>query len=224
MAIRLSPRLNRDGRRNTSMRRRLGNSVLLLITVAICGAGFAQSGSGDDLANRVQIQIVNFTLEDFSTTKLVIGVGLAANSNRNITVDRLVLSGLHVNGVPIYASPLKHRFKLRRDATVTLPERLQVTVYLRDIDSIEPLRKAILEGEATLDGFAVVQVPLSPLARIMLLSNHAEVSTALHQRVPFTIPGGPIAASSLLRILNVADAALKALESTFAGATKLDLR
>lgn len=213
-----------SGARNTPTKPWPCNPVLLLITLAISSAGFAQSSSRDNFADQVRIRVVNLTLEDLSTTKLVIGVGLAANSDRNVTVDQLVLSGLRVNGIPIYAAPLKRRFKLRSDATVILPEPLRVTVYLRDLDSLEPLRNAISDGHATLDGVAVVHVPLNPLARLMLLSKDAEVTTALHQQVPFSVPGGPLAATSMVKILDLADAALKALDSAMIGATKLGSR
>lgn len=203
------------------MNRRLHHSVLLFIALAISSTGVAQSNSRDNLANQVQIQVVNFNLEDFSPTKLVIDVGLAANSNRNVTVDQIALSGLRANGVPIYAAPFKRRFKLRNDARVSLPEPLRITIYLHDLDSLEPLRNAISDGRVMLDGVAVVRVPLNPLARLILLSKDAEVSATLHQQVPFSIPGGPMAAASLLKILNVADAGLRALDSTL---TKLDLR
>lgn len=209
---------------NTPMKPWLNNSVLLLIILAISGAGVAQSGSSDNLANQVQIRVVSLALEDVSTTQMVMDVGLAVNSNRNVTVDQLVLSGLRVNGVPIYAAPSKRRFRLRRDAAVTLPEPLRITVYLRDLNSLQPLRKAISDGHATLDGIAVVRVPLNPLARLMLLSNHAEVTTALHQQVPFGVPGGPLAAASLVKILDLSGAALKELDSTINEATKLGFR
>lgn len=207
------------------MKPRLNNSVLLLVIIfAISGAGLAQSGPSENLANQVQIRVVSLALEDLSTTQLVIDVGLEANSNRDVTVDQLLLSGLQINGVPIYAAPLKRRFRLRRDASVTLPEPLRITVHLRDLDSLQPLRKAISDGHATLDGIAVIHVPLNPLARLILLSNHAEVTTALHQQVPFRVPGGPLAATSLVKILDLTDAALKALDSTINEATKLSFR
>lgn len=223
MAVHCWPELNPRTGSNPSTKRRLCTSVLLLLTVAISSAAVAQSGS-DNSANAVQIQIVNFTLEGFSATKLVIGVRLAANSNRNVTVDQFVLSGLRVNGVPIYAAPLKRRFKLRSNATVMLPEPLRVTVYLRDLDSLDPLRNAISDGHATVDGAAVVHVPLNPLARLMLLSKDAEVSTMFHQQVPFSVPGGPLAAASLVKILSLTEATLKALDTTITRATKLSLK
>lgn len=224
MAVHLSPGLNPDGDENTSAKRRPCKLALFLIVVTVCSVGAAQSGSSGNFSNQIQIQAVNFTLEDFSTTKLVIGVNLAANSNRNVTVDKVVLSELRLNGVPIDAAPLKHRFKLRSDATVILPEPLRITVYLRDVDSLEPLRKAIAEGHATVDGLAVIDVPLNPLARLVLLSKDAEVSTALHQQVAFTVPGGPLAAASLVKILELAETAFKALDSALTGAPKLALR
>ena len=204
--------------------RRPHNPVSIAIVLLFASACFAQSGAKDEISNQVQIRVVNLSLQDFSTDKLVIGVGLAANSNRNITVDELVLSRLQLNGVPIYAAPMKRRFKLRSRGRVTLPEQLQMTVYLRDLDSLKPLRDAISNGYATVTGVAVVHVTLNPLERLIALSSHAEVSTTLHQQVAFSVPGGPFVSASLIRVLDLAEAAVQELDSTVSRATKLVAR
>jgi len=201
--------------------KRLRNPVWIAMVLMLAGACRAQSQPNDSVSQQLSVRVVKLSLQDFSTDKLVIGVGLAANSSRTVTVDELVLSGLQLNGVPIYVAPFKRRFKLRNDRSVRLPEQLQVTVYLRNLDSLKPLRDAISNGYATLSGVALVHVPLSPLERLILLSSHAEVSTSLHQQVPFNIPGGRLAATSLVKILDLADDAFKVVDSTVTSATKL---
>lgn len=204
--------------------KRLRNLVSMAIILATASACLAQAAQDADLAHQFQVRVTNLTLQQFSTDKLVIGVGLAANATRNVTIDELVLSGLRLNGVPLYAAPIKHRFKLRSDKSANLPEQLKVTIYLRDLDSLTPLRDAISKGYATLNGVAMVHVPLNPLERLMLLSSHAEVSTTVHQQVAFNIPGGPFAAASLVKMLDLADSVFKAVDSTITGATGLGRR
>jgi len=185
------------------------------------GACMGQSSPNGDLAHEFQVRISKLSLQQLSSDKIVIGVGLAANATRNITVDELVLSGLQLNGIPIYVAPVKTRFKLRGDRSVTLPEQLQVTVYLRDLDSLKPLRDAISSGYATLNGVAMVHVALNPLERLILFSGHAQVSTNLHQQVALNLPGGSLAAASLVKVLDFADAAVKTVDSTITKAAKL---
>lgn len=200
--------------------KRLAPALLTLVFIATSSC-LAQSGSNDNVAQQLKVRVVSLTLLDFSTDKLVIGVGLAANSPQNVTVDELMLSGLQLNGVPVYAAPIKHRFKLHSGSSVKLPEQLALTIYLRDLSSLKPVRDAISNGYATLNGNAVIRVPLNPVARLILLSSHADVSKGLHQQVAFNIPGGTFVSASLLRVLDLADAAIKKLDSTIAGATKL---
>lgn len=200
---------------------RLRKSVLMAIVLILTGTCLAQSGPNDKISNQFQIRVVKLSLLDFSTDKLVIGVGVSAGSKRNLTVDQLVLSGLELNGVPIYAAPFRDRFKLRSDRNVTLPKQLQVTVYLHDLDSLKPLRDAISNGYAIVNGVAVARVPLNPFERLMLLSSHAEVSTSLHQQVAFSVPGGPFVSASLVSVLDLAEATVQEMDSTITRATKL---
>jgi hypothetical protein len=200
---------------------RLRKSVLMAIVLILTSNCLAQSGPNEKIFNQFQVRVVRLSILDVSTDKLVIGVGLSARSKRNLTVDQLVLARLQLNGVPIYAAPFKDRLKLRSDRSVTLPEQLQVTVYLHDLNSLKPLRDAVSNGYATVNGVVTAHVPLNPLERLILLSSHAEVSTSLHQQVAFNIPGGPLATVSLVKVLDLADAAFKALDSTITSAAKL---
>ena len=202
------------------MKRLFCNSVFVAIVLLAAGACFAQTGPKDRLAQQLEVRVVKLSLLDISTDKLVIGVGLSARAKRNLTVDQLELSGLELNGVPIAAAPFNHRFRLCSDRGVTLPEQLQLTVYMRDLDSLTPLRDAIASGYATVNGVLVAHIPLNPLERVVLLSSHAEVSTSLHQQVAFNVPGGPLAAASLVKLLDLADAAFKTLDATITSAAR----
>jgi hypothetical protein len=184
-------------------------SFLLALVLIASGAGLTQSRPTNNLANELEVRVVQLTLQDFSGSKVVIGVGLAATCKRNLTVDQVVFSGLRINGVAIYAAPYKHRFSLRRDSTVVLPEPLMVTLDLRDLNSLKSLRKAISDGHATLEGVASIRSPLSPMAKLMLFSGHAEITRDLHQEVAIDIPG----AAMVSKILDFAGAGLRVIDS-----------
>lgn len=189
-------------------------SELLVFAVMLTAsrAALAQSSPEKDLSNQFQVRVEKLSIEGLSGSKLVLGVALAATSTRDLTVDRVVFSGLRINGVPIAAAPFEHRLKLRRDSSVDLPQPLLVTIDLRDVSSLTPLRRAIAEGRATVEGVASVRVPLSALAALLRLSRHAEVSTQLHQQVEVSVPGGALASVALVKLLDVAQSGLDLLQ------------
>src|SRR5262249_20125936 len=117
-----------------------------------------QSDAGPDLSGQVQLQVVNTSLVSYSASKLVLGITLAMSSKRDLTVVQIVLAGLRLNGLPLYAAPVKQRLQLHPGDKTLLPEPLAVTVYLRDLDSISPLEQAISNGHTTLDGTAYATV------------------------------------------------------------------
>jgi hypothetical protein len=186
--------------------------LVLAFVLTAARPGLAQAGSHNDVNNQFQVRVEKLTLENLSGTRLIVGVALAATSGRDLAVDRVVFSNLRINGVPVYAEPLRHRFKLRKGSSVALPEPLRVSIRLHDLGSVSPLREAVAAGSVTLDGAAAVQVPLGALAQLMLLSRHAEVSVDLHQQVPFAVPGGRLGTATLLKLLDLAEAAVKVLD------------
>jgi len=201
----------------THLRRFLSAKLIFAsaILLVLSGSCLAQSEAGPDLNGQVQLQIVNTSLLSYSASKLVLGITLAMSSKRDLTVEQIVLTGLRLNGLPLYAAPVKQRLQLRPGDKTLLPAPLAVTVYLRDLDSISPLEQAISSGHTSLDGTAYATVRVNPIAALLLFSRHVEVAMSLHEDLlPFTIPGGQVVKNTALTILHTTDKALHAISSS----------
>jgi hypothetical protein len=190
-------------------------SALLLLFFSGTLAHAFQSNDDSDLTGQVQMQVVKTTLLSYSTSKLVLGLTLSVGSKRDLTVEQIVLSGLRINGLPLYAAPVKQKLDIHPGDKTLLPEPLPVTVYLRDLDSISPLEQAISNGYTTIDGTAYATVRVNPIIAVILFSRHVDVAVNLHEDVlPFTVPGGQIAKSASLAVVRGAEKALQAISST----------
>ncbi|HEY6252981.1 MAG TPA: hypothetical protein VI685_23735 [Candidatus Angelobacter sp.] len=187
-------------------------SVLLLF-----GSGWAQSVHSEtepDLRGQMQLDIVDTSLLDYSASKLVLGLTLSISSKRDLTLEQIVLHGLRINGLPVYAAPLTQRLQLHSGEKKLLPDPLPVTIYLRDLDSVAPLEQAISTGHTTVDGTAYATVRVNPLAAMLLLSRHVDVAISVHEDVlPFSIPGGLAAKAAALVVLHAADKALRTIST-----------
>ncbi len=178
----------------------------------VLGAAAQPAQSEPDLAGQIQVQVVKTALLNYSSSKLVLGLTLSVSSKRDVTLEQIVLGGLRINGLPVYAAPVKQRLQLHSGDKTLLSDPLPVTVYLRDLDSVAPLQQAIAEGHATLDGTAYATVRVSPLAAVVLFSRHVEVAMNLHEDVlPFTVPGGTLAKDASLAVLRAAEKALRVI-------------
>lgn len=163
----------------------------------------------------MQLEIVNTRLLTYSDTKVVLGFSLSISSKRDLTLEQIVLGGLRINGLPLYAAPVKQRLQLHSGEKTLLPDPLPVTVYLRDLDSLAPLVQAVANGHTTLDGTAYATVRVNPFAAMLLFSRSVNVAIGLHEDVlPFTVPGGPVARTAALVGLRAADKYLHSLSAS----------
>lgn len=196
---------------------RIKSIIAAVILLTLLQAGSAQSlhMKGDaDLDGQMQLEIVNTSVLDYSASKVVLGFTLSLSSKRDLTVEQIVLGGLRINGLPVYAAPVKQHLELHSGSKTALPDPLPVTVYLRDLDSISPLERAVSDGHTTLDGTAYATVHVSPLAAMVLFSRSVEVAINLHQEMlPFTVPGGLVARSAALMVLQAAEKALRSISA-----------
>ena len=184
----------------------------------LAGHGLPQawhSNADPELAGQVQLEIVNTSLLSYSTSKVVLGLTLSISSRRDLTLEQIILSGLRINGLPVYAAPVKQRLELHSSVKTLLPDPLPVTVYLRDLDSVSPLIQAVSNGHTTLDGIAYATVRVNPLAAMLIFSRSVDIAISIHEDVlPFTVPGGQMARSAALLGLRTADKALHTISET----------
>lgn len=197
---------------------------LIFVAAALAvlfGSSLSRAGSQGDpsLAGQVQIEVVNTSVVSYSASKLVLGFTLSISSKRDLALEQIVLSGLRLNGLPLYAAPVKQRLQLHSGDKTFLPDPLPVTVYLRDLDSVAPLQQAVSSGHITLDGTAYATVRVNPFAAMLLLSRSVDVAISLHEEMlPFTIPGGQVAKSAALVVLDTAERYLRKMSANVVSA------
>jgi hypothetical protein len=192
--------------------------LIAALVVVLFGRGSppsVQSTNDSDLTGQIQIDVVKTSVLNFSADKLVLGLSLSISSKRDLTVEQIVLGGLRINGLPLYAAPIKQKFQIHNGDKTLLPDSLPVTVYLRDLDSVSPLEHAIAKGYTTVDGTAYASVRLNPLAAVLFFSRHVDVAINLHEEVlPFTVPGGQVGKNAALAVLSGTGKAMQAVSAT----------
>ena len=85
---------------------------------------------------------------------------------------------------------------------------MPVTIYFRDLDSLEPLEHAIREEKATVAGKARVDMDLNLIEKILSRQKdiHADIPVAIS--TPVQIPGGMLGKTAALTTLQAAQFAL----------------
>jgi hypothetical protein len=205
--------------RGITRTREQATASLLLLLISTGWAQSVHSNADAELASQMQLEIVDTKLVDYSATKVVLGFTLSISSKRDLMLEQIVLSGLRLNGLPLYAAPIKQRLQLHSGDKTLLADPLPVTVYLRDLDSVSPLMRAVSTGHTTLDGTAYATVRVNPFAAMLLFSRSVEVAISLHEdMLPFTIPGGQIAKSATLVILEAAEKYLRKMSTNVVNA------
>lgn len=193
------------------VRSRLTAALLFIVSTELF-AQPVQAEAEPDLSGQLQAQVVKTSLLSYSSSKVVLGLTLAISSKRDLMLEQIVLGGLRINGLPLYAAPVKQHIQLHSGDKTLLSNPLPVTVYLRDLDSVSPLEEAVSNGHTTLDGTAYATVRLNPLATVVLFSRHVDVAINLHEKVlPFTVPGGEAAKKASLTVLRAANKSLHAI-------------
>jgi hypothetical protein len=197
--------------RRVAFRFTRGMLVYLVCTSAFCFARSPNSPVPPDVAHQLIAECVGMSLQQIDTEKVVLALKVTVDAGQDLKLDEVTLANLHLNGLPVFATPVQVPIQLIKGQKVQLPEPILATIYLHDVTSTKPLSQALLDGFATLDGQLYVSVHLGLIARIALGNFQSVVPMKLQQKVPLAIPGGAISKTAALAVLESADVALKRL-------------
>ncbi len=154
-----------------------------------------------------QVKEVNVAEIDTSHMKLAVDLNLVAV--QSATLENLRLCSLHLNGLPVFASPLNQEMVLNKGVTTALPP-IYVTILFRDLRTTEPLRRMIENQSVRIEGEMVADVRLTMMEKLALHTQHPSVEIALSQDVPVDLGGKALERNIELTILGVIDTGLKA--------------
>ena len=134
------------------------------------------------------IQISSVTVAEISTTQIKAAVNLVLIPDRNVTVTSVQLCALRLNGLPVFASPIRSEIAVRKGQSYTLPP-LYVIALFRDLTNTQPLRQMIENQSVHVQGELISGVELGMLERLALHAQHPKVVSTISEDVPVSFAG-----------------------------------
>ena len=158
-------------------------------------------------ADPVGVAIDSIDLKDVSTDRIRFEIRSHVTANRHLKIRRVRFEHMYVGSLPIYLSPIDDRLELEKGTSVVLP-RIPVTIYFRDLDSLEPLEHAVREEKATVTGKARIDLDLNLIEKVLSRQKdvHADIPVAIS--TPVQVPGGMLGKTAALTTLRAAQFAL----------------
>lgn len=189
----------------------------LLTTPALRAQEDTAAPADSAVAKHVHTDITGVSLASLNTDKATVSVGISVTADRDLDLSEIRVSRLRLNTMPVFAAPMAGPIHLTKNQTWVSPQPLTVTVYLRDMASLEPLMKALDTGTLLVEGEVTVRIELGRVQRMMMFSSQATVPVKLHQEVKLEVPGGQFGKAGAELLLSGADAALTQLKGPVQG-------
>ena len=181
--------------------------ILAMMTAAAAPLAARQS-TGPQVTPPVPVAVTidGIDLKDVSTDRIRFELRSHVTADRNLRLKRVRFEEMYLGTLPIYLSPIDDRLQLVKGSSVELP-RVPVTIYFRDLDSVEPLEDVVRGQSATITGKARLDLDLNLIEKVLSGGNvHADIPIAI--TTPVQIPGGIIGQTAALASLHAAQFAL----------------
>jgi hypothetical protein len=168
----------------------------------------------------VAVSIDKIEVKDIAPDRIRFDIRSHVTADRKLGIKQVHFERMRLGSLPVYLSPIEEHLQLEKGAAITLPA-VPLTIYFRDLDSLEPLERAVQDGQATVSGKARVDLDLNLLERVISRQWGATADLPIAMSIPVEVPGGSIgkgAASAALRAaqlaLNVGGSALNLLRQS----------
>jgi hypothetical protein len=180
------------------------SKMLVVATVAITGT-LMPAQLHTPQPGPVAVSIDTVTLTDVTPDDIRFDVQSHVTSTQSLKIKQVRFERMRLGHLPIYLGPLQQSLTLEKGNTLNLPP-IPLTIYFRDLDSLEPLEGVVRNQEAVVEGSARVDLGLS-LERI--LGGVAHVDVPLKVTTPVELPGGVFGQAAALATLGTAQIALE---------------
>jgi hypothetical protein len=179
-----------------------------VIVVAVVPLLAQQTPGAQPNPSPVSLSIDGIDLKDVGSDRVRLEVRCRVTAARNLKIRGVRFDQMRLGSLPIYLSPIAGPLALDKGSAVTLP-RIPVTLFFRDLDSMEPLSQAVRDRKTRVSGRARAELDLTLLERVALGGQGVQVDTPIDETIPVEVPGGPTAATVALAALRAAQAALR---------------
>lgn len=170
-------------------------------------AGAQASGTTMD-ANFGQITVKHTSVVEFDSSHVRIAVDLVTTPSRSVTVESIRLTGLKLNGLPVYAEAMHQQLDLLKGKETALPP-MYVTARMRDLTTTAPLRQMIENQSVHVDGQIIASIRMSFLQKLALHTEHPRVAFPISQDVAVSVGSSPFERQAALGVLTLAEVGLR---------------
>jgi hypothetical protein len=140
-----------------------------------------------------------------SAESLTIAVRVSAVAKQSAVLRSLAFEDVTINDVRVGVPPVSGPVTLRDGEPVEGLPPLEARLVYRDLESMEPLRRAVSTGSAQVRARIRAQVQLSLFQKIVLMACQAWIAAPLDQSVPVTVPGGMLGRAAATAALLAAE-------------------
>ncbi|HEX4136384.1 MAG TPA: hypothetical protein VHY84_17350 [Bryobacteraceae bacterium] len=164
----------------------------------------------------VTTSIENVELVAAGTDHVRFEVHAKVVATRSVTVARIKFEEMRLGEIPFYLTPIDQRMELKSGQAALLPA-IAMTIYFRDLDSLEPLEEVVRNGEIRVHGRASADLDLSLIEKLALhkWSGHADIR--IDNPIAVSLPGGVAGRTAAMFALNAAQSAIGIAGSTLNG-------
>jgi hypothetical protein len=155
----------------------------------------------------VAIVIDGIEFKDVSSDRVRMEVRSHVTASRKLKIKRVRFEQMRLGNLPIYLNPIEEHLELEKGAAANLP-RIPVTLYFRDLDSLDPLAQAVRDGKAMVTGQARADLELNLMERVATHEKDAHADMPIGMTIPVEAPGGATGKAAALATLRAAQFAL----------------
>jgi len=135
------------------------------------------------------VKIESISLQSVQPDRIELLARLGLIPERSLKVQVLSFSAMRVNDMPVYVSPMDGEFEMKKGEYFRLPD-VRITIYYRDIASVEPVRRVVEQHKVTISGEITAKMDANPLEEIAMHSLHPRIVLPFTKEIPVLVPGG----------------------------------
>lgn len=138
----------------------------------------------------VQASIGRVELASIASDHLQFSIALSLLADRDADLSQIRISGLRLNGLPLFSAPTPETVHLTAHQAAAMPHPLAINLYFRDLDTLQPVSDLLAQSRATIEGTLSLAVGLNLAEKVFLKSNQGQVVVPFHNEVALQFPGG----------------------------------
>ncbi len=181
-----------------------GATLLLIALAALPSLVYAAT---EGKSNPITVQMDDLEVRSIGADRITFDLRSSVTATRKLKINRVRFLHVRLQTMPIYLAPIEQRLELDPAKTTVLPA-IPLTIYFRDLHSLEPLEQAIEDGKATVKGNVRADLELNLVERIASRQWNASGEMPVEMTIPVEVPGGVAGRGAALATLRAAQIAM----------------